>query len=197
MSQADIQQNNSTAVESSTWDSASSSSSSSPPSISPALSRTSSYTGSSTAATSEDDLPKQVIKPNRNPHLPPDFSARTQDPDAEPILYLPPLISSLPTSYPPHYVPPPQPTSGPLTTDARLPSIDPASLALHKALHAFRPQNAEYAATAYAEAFNWEDLTMPEEVEGQWYCVCFRSKRKAGSDSGRELIYSHDLASIN
>jgi hypothetical protein len=34
----------------------------------------------------------------------------------------------------------------------------------------------------YADAFNWAEMSLPEEEEREWYCVVFRSKRKAGSD---------------
>lgn len=77
----------------------------------------------------------------------------------------------------------------PKTTEARLPDIDAASLSLHKALHNFCPLTENYAATSYAEAFNWDELDLPEEDEHDWYCVVFRSIRKPGSESGRESMF--------
>ncbi len=124
----------------------------------------------------------------RDPHILPTFSRRSQSP----ILYLPPLLSSLPAGV----VAPNYPTSSPafsspsaprpLATDSRLPSIDNASLSLHRALHHFRPLTEEYSTVPYAEAFNWDELELPEDDEREWYCVAFRSKRKDGSDGGRE-----------
>lgn len=81
----------------------------------------------------------------------------------KPILYLPPLLSSLPVSY--------QAVEGPflhppLTTETRLPEIDPASLSLHHALHRFRPIDDQYATRIYPEAFNWEQIQLPEEDGG-------------------------------
>jgi hypothetical protein len=67
-----------------------------------------------------------------------------------------------------------------------LPDIDGPSLALHKALHNFTPITEKYASVSYAEAFNWDDLDLPEEDEHEWYCVAFRSVRKPGSESGRK-----------
>ncbi|KZT10633.1 uncharacterized protein LAESUDRAFT_720985 [Laetiporus sulphureus 93-53] len=101
-----------------------------------------------------------------------------------PILYIPPILSSLPpeigiplsAAYISH-----QP---PLSTDSHLPSIDDASLALHHALHRFHPITSEYAFTPYPDAFNWSELELPESIEREWYCVVFRSKRRSGSESG-------------
>ncbi|RPD78049.1 hypothetical protein L226DRAFT_550950 [Lentinus tigrinus ALCF2SS1-7] len=127
-----------------------------------------------------------AAKEARDPHVLPTFTSRSQSP----ILYLPPLLSSLPTGV----VHPGYPTSSPafsspsaprpLSTETRLPSIDPASLSLHRALHNFRPVTEEYATVPYSEAFNWGELELPEDDEREWYCVAFRSKRKEGSDGG-------------
>jgi len=116
----------------------------------------------------------------RDPHDLPEFS--TQNVPAAPILYLPPLLSKLPDGL--AHSPIPSPENPPLSTDTRLPNIDPVSLSLHKALHHFSPRSPEYSSTPYAEAFNWSDLQLPEHEEREWYCVVFRSKRRAGSDSG-------------
>lgn len=97
------------------------------------------------------------------------------------MLYLPPLLSSLPDQLAPIPIDSAKP---PLVTETRLPDIDPASLSLHKALHHFTPLDTNYAATPYADAFNWSELVLPENEEREWYCVVFRSKRKAGSDGG-------------
>ena len=118
----------------------------------------------------------------RDPHDPPTFdSLSLVDPEV-PILYLPPLLSSLPRHIPS------EPISSvehlPLVTETRLPDIDPVSLSLHKALHHFKPRGANYATVPYAEAFNWSQLLLPLNEEREWYCVVFRSKRKPGSDGG-------------
>jgi hypothetical protein len=42
-----------------------------------------------------------------------------------------------------------------------------------------------FLGTPYGEAFNWDQLVLPEHEEREWYCVVFRSKRKAGSDGDR------------
>jgi hypothetical protein len=124
--------------------------------------------------------------PSRDPHILPDFKSRDLNASGEPILYLPPLLSSLPLPHEPLVSP--AALRAPLTTAARLPSIDDASLALHKALHHFAPVTSDYASSAYEDAFNWDELRLPVDMEGDWYCVCFRSVRKAGSDSGREWL---------
>lgn len=67
-------------------------------------------------------------------------------------------------------------------TETRLPHIDHASLELHRALHHFRPITENYSSELYHESFNWDNLELPEEVKGEWYCVAFRSRRKANSD---------------
>lgn len=117
-----------------------------------------------------------------DPHHLPEFSNLSAPP--KPILYLPPLLSTLP----PGYAHPPEPagTFRPLTTETHLPDIDPASLLLHKALHHFRPVTDEYAETPYEHAFNWGELVLPEDAEREWYAVVFQSKRKEGSDGGRK-----------
>lgn len=126
------------------------------------------------------DNPNPPPYTQTNPHDKPDFAPSTSH--TTPILYLPPLISSLPKSLPPIDIPHDHP---PLTTETRLPDIDPVSLSLHKALHYFRPYDDKYASKSYAEAFNWSELNLPLEEEREWYCVAFRSRRKAGSDGTR------------
>jgi hypothetical protein len=117
-------------------------------------------------------------------HEPPHFNESHDDDE---ILYLPPLLSSLPHTHEPH-----EHEEGeknvPLHTSTHLPSIDPVSLSLHKALHKFKPRDSQYASKPYGEAFNWADLRLPVEEEREWYCVAFRSRRRHGSDSGRKSI---------
>lgn len=117
----------------------------------------------------------------RNPHDLPTFDSNSLTHPQVPVLYLPPLLSSLPEQHPSVLVPTDHP---PVITATRLPDIDPTSLSLHKALHFFNPVDADYASKHYAEAFNWSQLVLPEDEEREWYCVVFRSKRKAGSDGG-------------
>jgi hypothetical protein len=101
----------------------------------------------------------------------------------EPILYLPPFLSTLPDEL--AYASLEKSSAGRVTkpTEAHLPDIDTASLSLHKALHNFGPLTEDYAIVPYAEAFNWDELDLPEEDEHEWYCVAFRSARKLGSNS--------------
>ena len=118
-----------------------------------------------------------------DPHAKPAFDSLEPP---KPILYLPPLLSSLPAGSD-H-----QPQDGKLLqTETRLPSIDPVSLSLHKALHKFTPLDAEYANQMYSEAFNWSNLQLPLHEQREWYCVVFRSLRKAGSDGSRKCL-SHN-----
>ncbi len=119
-----------------------------------------------------------------DPHLLPVFTSSDLISPSAPILYLPPLLSSLPESLA-YKLLSVDPSHQPLVTDTRLPDIDPASLSLHKALHKFMPSTAGYAETPYEEAFNWSELCLPEDEEREWYCVVFRSKRKTGSNSER------------
>ncbi|KAJ7925291.1 hypothetical protein B0H13DRAFT_2573540 [Mycena leptocephala] len=118
-----------------------------------------------------------------DPHNVPVFDEKK----SSPVLYLPPLLSSLPATFPSTPLPSENP---PIVTQTRLPDIDPASLSLHKALHHFKPYNGDYASTPYGEAFNWDQLVLPEHEEREWYCVVFRSKRKAGSDG--DPLYDAD-----
>jgi hypothetical protein len=122
----------------------------------------------------------------RDPHSFPSFDEKSLTEPQEHVLYLPPLLSSLPERFPSEALPLQNP---PLVTETRLPDIDPASLSLHKALHHFKPLNSSYASTDYGEAFNWSELTLPEDEEREWYAVVFRSKRKVDSDSTCWFIY--------
>ncbi|KAF5386238.1 hypothetical protein D9615_002524 [Tricholomella constricta] len=128
-----------------------------------------------------------VESAERDPHELPSFNSTSLTRPQAPILYLPPLLSSLPDRYPSEPISLDHP---PLVTETRLPDIDPASLSLHKALHRFTPLDADYVNKPYAEAFNWSQLVLPEHEEREWYCVVFRSKRKAGSDGG--ALYDAD-----
>jgi hypothetical protein len=129
------------------------------------------------------ELPKQVL---RDPHTIPDFDQETLTHSGEPILFLPPFLSSLPHAYSSHKSPPSNGRPVPQTTESVLPDIDSASLSLHQALHNFTPITEKYADVSYAEAFNWGELDLPEDDEHEWYCVSFRSIRKRGSASGRQ-----------
>jgi len=142
-----------------------------------------------------EDTLSSLTSEERAAHALPDFE--TADPTC-PILYLPPLLSKLPPKYDkndegdhiPHY----HPTEpGPLQTETHLPSIDPVSLSLHRALHKFKPVDDKYAGTPYAVSFNWAQLELPEDEERDWYCVAFRSLRRPGSDSGRRSLSFPDL----
>lgn len=132
-------------------------------------------------ASASFDSPQQCSS-HRDPHDLPDFSS--SNPQTSPVLFLPPLLSSLPLGL--SHTPAPSPDQPPLTTETHLPNIDPASLSLHKALHYFSPVNPYYATQPYEESFNWDSLKLPEDDEREWYIVAFKSKRRAGSDSGRE-----------
>jgi hypothetical protein len=143
----------------------------------------SSPASSSSSISSGPSSPKE--EHGRDPHELPEFSAKKIVDPGTPILYLPPLLSSLPSDHAPFEAKPSD--EAPIPTTARLPTIDPGSLALHKALHSFRHVTADYAHIPYGDAFNWDRLVLPEEIEREWYCVAFRSVRKEGSDSDREL----------
>jgi hypothetical protein len=133
-------------------------------------------------------VPSPPLCSPRDPHQLPTFVSKSSD---TPVLYLPPLLSSLPASLSPLPIHSDHP---PLTTTTRLSDIDPASLHLHKALHHFGPVTPDYASVPYDESFNWSELTLPEDTERVWYCVVFRSKRKPGSDGERESIHSPSLS---
>lgn len=115
-------------------------------------------------------------------HQPPPAAA-VPEPHADPILYLPPLLSRLPHEA----VPDPSDEF-----ETRLPDIDPASLALHQALHYLRPLGAGYARRAYPLAFNWHELALPAAAEREWYAVVFRSRRRPESES--ISLYAADRA---
>ncbi|OAX42514.1 hypothetical protein K503DRAFT_733431 [Rhizopogon vinicolor AM-OR11-026] len=129
-----------------------------------------------------------IIDTDHDPHKLPTFDAESLANPAATILYLPPLLSSLP--YELGIVSDASQERRPVLTETHLPNIDPVSLSLHKALHRFHPASADYAGMPYEEAFNWSELELPEDEEREWYCVVFRSKRLPGSDS--EPLYDAD-----
>ncbi|KAK4054178.1 hypothetical protein OIV83_001204 [Microbotryomycetes sp. JL201] len=101
-------------------------------------------------------------------------------PSAE-LLYLPPLLSLLPFQAEPSIE-----GSGAVKvgyTLSRLPDVDNASIALHRALHELKPLTSNYAHEPYEEAFNWNELRLPAEFEREWYIVAFRSTRAPDSPS--------------
>lgn len=126
-----------------------------------------------------------------SPHDVPIFDSKSLIEPTSPVLYLPPLLSSLPEKMDFQFEESlADPELPPLATTTRLPSIDPASLSLHKALHRFRPLTTDYASIPYPEAFNWEELLLPKMDDRDWFCVAFRSRRKAGSDGDCGFSYS-------
>ena len=108
---------------------------------------------------SSNPVPEQTVTTTkRDLHTLPDFARRS----VSPILYLPPMLSSLPEGVAhPGYPLAASGAPGPRATESRLPTIDGASLALHRALHAFRPASDEYSTLAYPAAFNWGELELP------------------------------------
>jgi hypothetical protein len=84
----------------------------------------------------------------------------------DPVLYLPPLLSPLPTSI--RHGGQGQriktTSHADLEFATRLPDIDPASLALHQTLHNFRPLDETYSITDYDQAFNWADIVCPSPL---------------------------------
>lgn len=120
----------------------------------------------------------------RDPHVVPSFTSQSLTKPSSTVLYLPPLLSSLPQDL--SIAPVSSLDRPPLVTETRLPDIDPVSLSLHKALHHFRPLSDEYADLPYALAFNWSELELPEDEEREWYAVVFRSRREKDSDSCRK-----------
>ena len=119
----------------------------------------------------------------RDPHVVPTFTRESLCRPSSTVIYLPPLLSSLPQNV---TTPPISVTRPPLATETRLPDIDPVSLSLHNALHHFGPLSDNFAALPYNLAFNWSELELPEDEEREWYAVVFRSRRKKGSDSDRK-----------
>ena len=100
-----------------------------------------------------------VLSLPRDPHQLPPTNGHYGSSD--PVIYLPPLLSSLPDTL----------TSSAEHSDTqRLPrgSVDPASLALHKALHDFQPVTRQYAEVPYGKAFNWDQLDMDDALEREW-----------------------------
>jgi hypothetical protein len=120
---------------------------------------------------------KQVACGDKDPHVAPSISTF----ESETVLYLPPLLSSLPPTTSHDHLPKSNDTP---YTETHLPNIDPISLSLHKALHYFRAVDDKYASRPYSEAFNWDEVSqwMGEDEEREWYVVAFRSRRREGSD---------------
>lgn len=118
---------------------------------------------------------------------------------ADPLLYLPPLLSRLPADT----APAPASVGKEATIDytiSHLPRIDSTSLALHRALHVFRPVTPLYAIAPYPSSFNWSDIVLEDDSTGsirgqerEWYIVAFRSKRREGFTAEEALdLYGAD-----
>ncbi|GAA6032454.1 hypothetical protein JCM8097_008185 [Rhodosporidiobolus ruineniae] len=123
-------------------------------------------------------------------------------------LYLPPLLSLLPESVTSSALPsraasPTNPETAVSYTLSRLPSIDKASLSLHRALHAFRPTTPLYAIHPYPDSFNWDELVLEDveeagdvlDIEREWYIVAFRSQRRRDLEEHEaKELYEKDRA---
>ncbi|GJE94497.1 hypothetical protein PsYK624_106670 [Phanerochaete sordida] len=113
-----------------------------------------------------------------NPHylLCPRHKERAQH---MPTLYLPPLLS---LSLDELCIPEPTSSFRPYTTYQ--PDLAAATLALHRALHHFRPITEQHADMPFDEAFNWDELSLPEDTEREWFAVVTHSKAKSGTTDG-------------
>ncbi|KAL9110286.1 MAG: hypothetical protein Q9227_005193 [Pyrenula ochraceoflavens] len=127
--------------------------------------------------------------------IPPQLPQQLNSPPTDTV-YLPPLLSRLPQALLASASELPSPAPGLPSavgyTTSRLPSIDPASVALHKALLNFHAVTSNYATSPYQDAFNWSELELPLEVEREWYIVAFRSLRHPHSNT--TSLYAADHA---
>lgn len=62
-------------------------------------------------------------------------------------------------------------------------SVDEASKLLSIALTKFRHITDDYAREYYEKAFNWDEIELPLDIEKEFYCVVFRSRRKPDVDT--------------
>lgn len=62
-------------------------------------------------------------------------------------------------------------------------SVDEASKMLSRALVNFKHVSDDYARQPYEKAFNWDEIELPENIEKEFYCVAFRSRRKPDVDT--------------
>jgi hypothetical protein len=131
-------------------------------------------------------LPRSILPNSRRSSFVPSQShltntaLTTAPPELEiPLIYLPPLLSLLPIDVERDPTHSPAETSLSFDFDSpsvgfttsRLPSIDVASIALHYALYKFRPTGKDYASVSYFDAFNWDELRLPIDVEREWYVM--------------------------
>ncbi|EKM54265.1 uncharacterized protein PHACADRAFT_257997 [Phanerochaete carnosa HHB-10118-sp] len=116
-----------------------------------------------------------------DPHHLPGFDSKEYGAQRKPVFYLPPLLS-LPLEA--LCLPEPAGSYRPYTTYQ--PDFAAVTLDLHKALHRFRPITENHAEAPFDEAFNWEELYLPEDTEREWFAVVTHSKTKNGSDDGRK-----------
>jgi hypothetical protein len=100
-----------------------------------------------------------------------------------------PYLTTLPKTYPAHE----RIASNGVKykyTNNRLPCLDPVSLNLHRALHAFRNVDDKYALDTkpYEQAFNWDEIAtqMHPDDEREWYIVAFRSWRRPDRPGARK-----------
>lgn len=123
-----------------------------------------------------------------DPHYLPTFESIEYARQRRPTFYLPPLLT-----LPLEALCLPEPTSSYQPYTTYLPDLSAVTLALHKALHQFRPLTENYAETPFDEAFNWEELYLPEDAEREWFAVVTHSKTKDGSNDGRKCPCSNSL----
>lgn len=161
----------------------------------------SAYASSSTAPTSPSLSSERRLSTSKpsltaqdfsaHHHLPPPVTDAANGIPTQSVLYLPPLLSPLPPDVRHRHAAKELSDAVLANFETRLPHIDPASLALHEALHHFQPR-AHYARVPYDEAFNWDRLLLPYETDREWYCVVFRSLRRPSSES--LSLYAADRA---
>ena len=120
----------------------------------PSPKRTALSLPASPSSPSSPTLSKRIVAHHH--HLPPVTEFIPDDP----ILYLPPLLSPLPSDAANvvHDRQRDRVEEALSDFNTRLPHIDPASLVLHQALHHFSPVDEKYAKRRYDTAFNWEEL---------------------------------------
>ncbi|KIP11615.1 hypothetical protein PHLGIDRAFT_457821 [Phlebiopsis gigantea 11061_1 CR5-6] len=102
---------------------------------------------------------------------------------SEPILYLPPVHISVPSHSAETYRIDARGVYSPLRCPAAN-DVQASTIALHKALHQFRPVTDEHAQMPYAEVFNWGELLLPLDMEHEWYAVACHSTCENGDLGG-------------
>ena len=135
--------------------------------------------------------PVARITPRHDPHYLPTPHKNSSPAHPSPRLYLPLPVSSLAAKY--EQLPEPTSSYLPFKVETFSSEVAAVTRQLHKTLHRFKPTSDQYTEMPFEVAFNWDELTLPEDMDQEWFAIVTHSKHPDGPNAARKFKDVNDV----